>query len=378
MSTGEESWLVVVVVLVGCTIAGALVLVATKGLAWATSETLAPSLILALFSYVAYATALAVRLTGRGVSPLVSRTRNAAVLTIIILIYGFWLLPSEVRISWIASGIALAVIIQFGSYFFASLRRRVLERLFESSKRKKRKIEQVAPSFEKYFEQHSAVYMALPAGSVLGIIICAILGVSEAEQGLRFCIATILSLLIVFQLGFLVSGIKMVVSRFCVEEEKSAKARVVVDVRAPQCIVVHYPASDSVEDGRDTLIDAAVIATELRRLFLLNQIQQLLVAIPVSVALLHLLGVAFTWGHIVFGIVVAFLAASQIPYIIGQLKTQELLLGARRGLERVKLAEQMRKFAPLYPDSQAWLAYTGSGTAGAISVKMLENLIPTL
>jgi hypothetical protein len=339
---------------------------AHRGLLALSDGSVAISVRMILFAFAAYLAATLAGYLTRTRSRLAFVGVNTALLLAILAAFGLGLLRGHVQPGWFAFAAALVVFVQAGAYGFAAYRRRTLERLLSERLRSR-----AVADFEQQFGAHSLTYAAVPLGAVAGTFAGAALGWPPREI-VRLCLLLALGIMLVGIAAFIVLGaVRM--SRGSVREgdvtepELSQAGRSYVQTLVPPI----DPASAATVDHG---IDGIVIATDVRRLYLLNQYQQAAVLIAVAMAWLYLLRGRAEQSWVAAALLAACVAFTQLPYLIGQQREHRLVLDRLKGVRREEVRERLAKYAPLVPKLESWAALTASGTLGGVGYKLLEKV----
>jgi len=139
--------------------------------------------------------------------------------------------------------------------------------------------------------------------------------------------------------------------------------------------LVHISLPKGINLGRK--IDLGCTLTEVRKLFLLDAIHCVILAVGLIAIVLKIYKVtdiSMTVLLLSLFVVLSF-AFNQVPYITGQFLMRRKLLFGYQGIERAKAMETLEKYAPLFPTTRYMGALTMTGTAGFFLFRILEGLI---
>lgn len=367
MSTGVESKLIGLLIAVVLLAFAAVFALAYWGTAALANVNAYSSIGLIAFAAVLLLVTPLVRDLTRERSAFTFITANTIALIAIVVFFGLVIFRPHVSARWIGSACVLIMLVQFGSFAFAVYRRNMLKRLFLN-----RVPERVTDQLDGRFQAHSLSYLGIPAGCLAGAVVAATRSATPSET-IRIGVMFVLGCLALGIAAFLVRG-SSALARLYLREDASTGLQVRYD-KKDSLVVIAQALNPQAKKSFDQLIDAVVIASDVRRMFLINQYQQLAVFAACVAALLFVLRGSIAAGPAIVSFVVVSIITAQLPYVFGQQRARAMVLDRSRGAEREELRERLDKVAPLAPRFESWIAMTASGGAGAFAFKLIEKTI---
>lgn len=288
-------------------------------------------------------------------------------LHVVFLCIGWAILRPQVPVAWLGFAIGFTAVVQGGAYGFARLRQHHVGRL--------RQGRETCGEVEAFFRTHSAAYVAIPIGAVTGTIAGVATGGSSADV-LRDALAGVFAMIALALLLHLALGFRALVRDFMVVHEKETVTIEEQDLGGQSYLVVHAPEPSPETIGQG--VDAAVIAADIRKIFLVNQLQQIAVLVMCTLAFQKLELPGLPYQGLVLGLLAFAFLTTQVPYFIGQLRTHDRVLYPLQGEKREETRERLHKRAPAVPTPASWAAFIGTGTLGGVAYKLLEGLVTGL
>jgi hypothetical protein len=210
----------------------------------------------------------------------------------------------------------------------------------------------------KYFIEESAIYSALPVGTLVGLFCCWVLGVdfSRPLAVVTVCLCCVFGLAGIVVILFLVSSsIRM----------------------SDPMLLLPFLHSDDLKTGLPSASDWGCILTEYRKMFFFDAM--------LNTALLFAFGILewFLLGHqglavgdpkFVATVLVISILLNEVPYLIGQKRVQELLVFPYRGWEKSKKTKEVDENIPLVPKFEFIAALIGDASAGGLALEMTKQI----
>jgi hypothetical protein len=340
---------------------------AQAGLGLISGGTLEVGIGILVFAFLFYSSATFVALVTREQRDQPAAVFLNALLHVVFLCIGWFLLRAKVSISWLGFAAGFTIIVQGGTYAFALLRRHNIRGLLSD----RQTGADLAP-VEGFFRAHSATYQAIPLGAAVGTLISARAHASASEV-LRHALSCVFGMIALAVIVYLVIGCSVLLRDFVVEHEEPTVyinhqrlgKQSYLQVYAPQ------PSPSNV----DLSVDAACISADIRKIFLVNQFQQLAVLVMCTLAVWQLEFGSFSYQAVILGLLAVGFLVTQVPYFIGQLRTHDRVLFALRGERREETRERLHKRASAVPTPGSWVAFIGTGTMGGLAYKLFEGLV---
>lgn len=261
----------------------------------------------------------------------------------------FWLFKLPFSLHGITYGVGLIAVTEIGgllnmsniNYTLVSLKQNSDAHLFHRS------IEKI----KKIVLYGRLVYVSIPLAILAGAI-TAMVRLSSVSETLRFTVIITLS---VVAFGLLVITI--------------------VEFVGMSHPFTYMSFSEEIDLKRK--LDQAYTITEIRKIYLLDSIHNIILVVSITMVVLHLSHVTFLDSIemlIPLFIILLFLF-NQLPYVIGQSLMRRKLLSKIQGLKKAELLEIMDKYMPLFPKGRYITTLMMSGTAGYYIFKSLEKVL---
>ncbi|WP_433966295.1 hypothetical protein [Tunturiibacter gelidiferens] len=201
----------------------------------------------------------------------------------------------------------------------------------------------------RYFIGESAIYSALPVGTLMGLLCCWVLGVdfSRPLAVVTICLSCVFGLAGMVVIGFLLSS--------CI---RMGDPVLLLPVLHP----------DDLRTGLPSASDWGCILTEYRKMFFFDAMLNTALLLAFGILEWFLLGQrGFAVGDPKFVAIVLVISIllNELPYLIGQKRVQELLVFPYRGWEKSKKAKEVGENIPLVPKFEFIAALIGDASAGA-------------
>jgi hypothetical protein len=301
--------------------------------------------------------------------------------------FGLWAFGTSALGIWIAYAVALVVLLEVGGHSIQWYMERTLRSLSDSAVGPN--MRDAATAIENMFHREGILYVAVPLGLLLGTIV-GLFRRESPQEIMGLCLLIVLLVASAVLLGFLIYGcVRMADPLF---KRASVTSTMIADEplrerTGPSGTVLRVVASgtpsetddqDETNDQDKEDFDLASVATDLRKIYLCDALHNLILIAAFAAVMLSLWGI--TVGVVLFAVGAVGLAFvfNQLPYMIGQQRLRGELLKNYRNSKRVDMAEELKKYAPLFPTLEFLTVLVSSPTASGAVYYLCANLLERL
>jgi hypothetical protein len=290
--------------------------------------------------------------------------------------FGFWLFGLSVIHTWIIYAILLVLLLEIGGHLIDQYKRDSLSRVRRSTLADALTV--ALENFNKMFQSESSLYLSVPLGFALGMIVSLVWDLPQQSTIFLFLFFT-LSLAPIVLMYFLIVGfLRMTNSMFRVGNVDIAQVEQTTKHgfgrlfgQALELVVpTQKPAA---EETRKRELDIACEVSNLRKLYLYDATHNVLLLVTLTIFVLNFLGIIVGWALLVLSLLGATFLFSQLPYIIGQSLLHRQVLMRYTGVEHAEAAEKLGKYAPRCPTPTFIAALCTTGTAGGVLSGLLNE-----
>lgn len=328
---------------------------------WSSILTLLGGLVTALM--LTYIPTLAARIV-RDTNKAFLAFMEILLFTIVICIVAILLFKFKGNGVWIIYSIATISILDIGAHIIDYVRERTLKRVYNN--RQYRLLLTEAKSFENMLEREKLLYIALPAGIIVGTLI----GVFTKKSQLvifLLCIRIITLIASPIQLFFIVKSIQqMIIPMYYA----------IIPPRIKPIFSLNERKNFQKEEHE--ILSSSIMSTDLRKLYLFDISHNILLLIIFILTFSYTYGFVLGYQWIVILILASMMLFSQFPYTIGQYFLHQKVLDWYEGLSRAEINKWLNENIPLFPTFDFLTAIFASGTAGGLILYLLDNFIKEL
>jgi hypothetical protein len=224
-------------------------------------------------------------------------------------------------------------------------------------------------TIDRVFRRQQITYLSIPFGFLLGLQVGLTFAFSDLKTAAA-CLIAILSLgsvsLAYFLFNSFVRMSQPIFTTASVSQpmvtSMAPTSKAMALISGPQLVLI-VPAS--VEDESETRdLDLSRAATNLRKIYLLDSLHNVLLLITFAAITLNLLGIRITFLRMTVSLLISTFILCQLPFTIGQTRLHRLVLWRLKGHKEIEVSEKLDKVAPRFPAFQFLisLATTGSGS----------------
>lgn len=299
----------------------------------------------------------------------------------VFLAFGYWLIGNNILGIWIAYAAILVFLLEAGAHFVEHHKNAIYRRLSRSMYFKY--VRSNTEDFEKLFYSELVLYISVPLGLISGIGISLVRS-QTPEETITLALKIILLLASLTLLFFLVSSfIRMKDPLFREVQVSSQQITNELALERKGCIrkigkvlrfLVPEQKLNSIDQKQKDL-DLAYLVADLRKVYLYDATHNVTLLVAFIVTMFGLLSIPITIKWLVASLIGFSLVFNQLPYVLGQLALHEQMLERYEGIERADMAENLKKYSPLFPTSDFLATLFTTGTAGGLLYFLIDNLI---
>jgi hypothetical protein len=311
---------------------------------------------------------------------------STAVLLIFI-VFAIWLVGFEALGVWVIYAIGLILLLEIGSHAVERYQIVTLERVSKEERLNAhltRNLKDEAKAIEEMFHSERALYAPIPFGLLLGTVAGLAFGYSKPDVvnlSLRLVLWTVSIALILFLIVAFKRMIKPIISTFQsvaspeISIENTEKREGIFKRLGGKAFRLLLPPPESqARDQKQEYLDAAYVVTDLRKVYLYDAVHNVALLVACVAVAISLRGISINATWVIAGLIGLSILFNQLPFVYGQWSLHERILEHYEGTERADLAEELGKYAPLFPKSNLWAALFTYG-AGGLAYYFLDQLV---
>jgi hypothetical protein len=264
--------------------------------------------------------------------------------------FGLWVFASSPLGAWVYYVSCLVVLLEVGGNLVERYKSVTLGRL--THRQAFDKLREVEHSIEAMFGRYLVFYASVPAGLIVGTIIGLVRG-STSGSTVIFSVILVLIIATVTLLCFLPYNLVRVCAPYLMRTK------------------VPFPKSAS----KSVVLDVSLFAKDLRKIYLYNGAHDSVLLVTFCALIGTHWGFVISLKWLIVAMIGTMLLLNQVPYVIGQFFLHEKVLERFEGMERAKMAEDLKKYAPLFPTLDFVTAIFGTGTAGGLLLYLFDGLL---
>jgi hypothetical protein len=301
---------------------------------------------------------------------------ETALCTIFLVAFSFLIYGASGIGVWIAYSASVTVVLLGGSYLVEHIMTRHIQRA--SRRFRIAELTDAKEIIERIISREAIVYASVPLGLVVGAIGSLVLGWSVSLI-INWTIVTVLGLSSVALLLFLIrSSICLAAPLITYSDidsanflEKTSSSPITLFSAAGTPLKVLLPISNSQEYD----LEAAEAVCELRSVFLLNSLHNVILLVLFSATALNLIGPRPRVSAAVLMLIGATFVFVHLPYVIGQTRLQSRILERYTGSTKVTFGDQVKKAAPLIPAGEFLTAITSAAGVGGLLILLVQQFV---
>jgi hypothetical protein len=266
---------------------------------------------------------------------------------------GWLLCLRQLPLAWLGRSIAFSLVLHAAAHLFAALRTQLTRELLQ------RPAVTQADALQRAFDTRANNYLALPLGAALGTLLGALTGAPRAEI-VRHGLAGVSGAVAALALAQLLAGWLQLARDFVSLSDSSSAGRLALQVSAlPRSYRLQLVVPAASAASVDLAQDAASLSAAVRRVWLVNQLQPIVLFTTGALLVWQLELATLPGATMMTALFALCLLLTQLPYALGQRTTNA----------------HVRAHASVIAPPVSWLACLGALLLGALAALCLGGVL---